>query len=156
MGRRYRSASLRRRLHQLRSVTRFGKQFRACRPSLLSGDEDCQLCLYVAEEGGHLTFSITVIQFPMLCRHQCSGIAINICSFRWFIMAESAVCWFIVREKHCWIAANLAEPAKRRGWKVGISTLTGEANRLCISYFKTCHRFLYMICNKVWHLWITL
>jgi hypothetical protein len=29
--------------------------------------------------------------------------------FRWFIAAESTVRWFIVREKHCWMAADLAE-----------------------------------------------
>jgi hypothetical protein len=23
------------------------------------------------------------------------------CSFRWFIVAESTICWFIMREKHC-------------------------------------------------------
>jgi hypothetical protein len=28
-------------------------------------------------------------------------------------VAESTVRWFIVREKHCWMAADLAEPAKR-------------------------------------------
>jgi hypothetical protein len=38
------------------------------------------------------------------------------CSFRWIIVAESTVRWFIVREKHCWMAADLAEPAKRTGW----------------------------------------
>jgi hypothetical protein len=31
------------------------------------------------------------------------------CSFRWFIVAENTVRWFIVREKHCWMAADLAE-----------------------------------------------
>jgi hypothetical protein len=31
------------------------------------------------------------------------------CSFRWFIVAESTVRWFIVREKHCWMAVDLAE-----------------------------------------------
>jgi hypothetical protein len=31
------------------------------------------------------------------------------CSFCWFIVAESTVRWFIVREKHCWITADLAE-----------------------------------------------
>jgi hypothetical protein len=30
-------------------------------------------------------------------------------SFRWFITAESTVRWFIMREKHCWMAADLAE-----------------------------------------------
>jgi hypothetical protein len=30
-------------------------------------------------------------------------------------VAESIVRWFIVREKHCWMAADLAEPAKRTG-----------------------------------------
>jgi hypothetical protein len=33
-------------------------------------------------------------------------------SFRWFIVAESTVRWFIMREKHCWMAIDLAEPAK--------------------------------------------
>jgi hypothetical protein len=31
------------------------------------------------------------------------------CSFRWFIMAESTVCWFIMREKQCGMATDLAE-----------------------------------------------
>jgi hypothetical protein len=31
------------------------------------------------------------------------------CSFRWFIVAESTVRWFIVKEKYCWIAADLAK-----------------------------------------------
>jgi hypothetical protein len=30
-------------------------------------------------------------------------------AFRWFIMAESTVRWFVVREKHCWMAADSAE-----------------------------------------------
>jgi hypothetical membrane protein len=38
-----------------------------------------------------------------------------VCSFRWIIVAESTVRWFIVREKHCWMAADSAEPAKRTG-----------------------------------------
>jgi hypothetical protein len=28
---------------------------------------------------------------------------------------KSTVCWFIVREKYYWMAADLAEPAKRTG-----------------------------------------
>jgi hypothetical protein len=31
------------------------------------------------------------------------------CSFRWFIVAESTVRWFVVREKHCWMTADSAE-----------------------------------------------
>jgi hypothetical protein len=31
------------------------------------------------------------------------------CSFRWFIVAESTVRWFVVREKHCWMAADSTE-----------------------------------------------
>jgi hypothetical protein len=31
------------------------------------------------------------------------------CSFRWFIVAKSTVRWFVVREKHCWMAADSAE-----------------------------------------------
>jgi hypothetical protein len=31
------------------------------------------------------------------------------CSFRWFIVAENTIRWFIVREKHCWMATDLAE-----------------------------------------------
>jgi hypothetical protein len=38
-------------------------------------------------------------------------------SFRWIIMAENTVCWFIMREKYCWMTADSAEPAKRIGWK---------------------------------------
>jgi hypothetical protein len=30
-------------------------------------------------------------------------------SFRWFIVAESTVRWLVVREKHCWMAADSAE-----------------------------------------------
>jgi disease resistance protein RPM1 len=37
------------------------------------------------------------------------------CSFRWFIVAESTIRWFVVREKHCWMAADSADPAKRTG-----------------------------------------
>jgi hypothetical protein len=33
----------------------------------------------------------------------------TVCSFRWIIVAESTVYWFIVREKHCWMTADLAE-----------------------------------------------
>jgi hypothetical protein len=38
------------------------------------------------------------------------------CSFRWFTVAESTVHWFIVREKHCWMTADSADPAKQTGW----------------------------------------
>jgi hypothetical protein len=31
------------------------------------------------------------------------------CSFRWIIVAESTVRWFVVREKYCWMAADSAE-----------------------------------------------
>jgi hypothetical protein len=31
------------------------------------------------------------------------------CSFRWFIMVESTIRWFVVREKYCWIVADSAE-----------------------------------------------
>jgi hypothetical protein len=40
---------------------------------------------------------------------------LSACSFRWIIVAESIVRWFIVREKHCWMTADSAEPAKRIG-----------------------------------------
>jgi hypothetical protein len=30
-------------------------------------------------------------------------------------VAESTVRWFVVREKHCWMAADSADPAKRTG-----------------------------------------
>jgi hypothetical protein len=30
-------------------------------------------------------------------------------SFRWFIVAESIVRWFVVREKHCWMVADSAD-----------------------------------------------
>jgi hypothetical protein len=29
--------------------------------------------------------------------------------------AESTVCWFVVREKHCWMAADSADKSKRTG-----------------------------------------
>jgi hypothetical protein len=41
----------------------------------------------------------------------------TVCSFRWFIVTESTVRWFVVREKHCWMAADSADPAKRTGCK---------------------------------------
>jgi hypothetical protein len=31
------------------------------------------------------------------------------CSFRWFVVAESTVCWFVMREKHRWMAADSDE-----------------------------------------------
>jgi hypothetical protein len=31
------------------------------------------------------------------------------CSFRWFIVAENTVRWFVVREKYCWMAVDSAE-----------------------------------------------
>jgi hypothetical protein len=40
------------------------------------------------------------------------------CSFRWFIVAESTVRWFVVREKHCWMAANSADKLKRTRHKL--------------------------------------
>jgi hypothetical protein len=41
--------------------------------------------------------------------------ALAACSFRWFIMAESTVRWFVVREKHCWMAADSVDKLKRTG-----------------------------------------
>jgi hypothetical protein len=38
-----------------------------------------------------------------------AGSSLAACSFRWFIVAESTVRWFIVRKKRCWMAADLAE-----------------------------------------------
>jgi hypothetical protein len=37
------------------------------------------------------------------------------CSFRWISVAESTVRWFVMREKHCWMATDSADPAKRTG-----------------------------------------
>jgi hypothetical protein len=37
----------------------------------------------------------------------------TVCSFRWIVVAESTVRWFIVREKHCWMAADSADMLKR-------------------------------------------
>jgi hypothetical protein len=37
------------------------------------------------------------------------------CSFRWIIVAESTVRWFVVREKYCWMTADSADPAKQTG-----------------------------------------
>jgi hypothetical protein len=31
--------------------------------------------------------------------------------------AESTVRWFVVREKHCWMAADSADKSKRTGWE---------------------------------------
>jgi hypothetical protein len=46
--------------------------------------------------------------------HDIKGVVICLrnataCSFRWFIVAESTVRWFVVREKHCWMTADSAE-----------------------------------------------
>jgi hypothetical protein len=35
------------------------------------------------------------------------------CSFRWIVVAESIVRWFVVREKHCWMAADSTDMLKR-------------------------------------------
>jgi hypothetical protein len=40
------------------------------------------------------------------------------CSFRWIIVTESTVRWIIAREKHCWMTADSAEPAKRTGCEI--------------------------------------
>jgi hypothetical protein len=37
------------------------------------------------------------------------GIETRVFSFRWFIVAESSVSWFVVREKYCWMVADSAE-----------------------------------------------
>jgi hypothetical protein len=37
------------------------------------------------------------------------------CSFRWIIVTKSIVRWFIVREKHCWMTADLADQRNERG-----------------------------------------
>jgi hypothetical protein len=55
------------------------------------------------------------------------------CSFRWFIMAESTVRWFVVREKHCWMAADSADKLKR--------TRRLSARSVCVPRC-SLHRFL--------------
>jgi hypothetical protein len=35
------------------------------------------------------------------------------CSFRWIVVAESTVRWFVVREKHYWMAADSADMLKQ-------------------------------------------
>jgi hypothetical protein len=46
--------------------------------------------------------------------------------------AESTVCWFVVREKHCWMAADCADKSKRTGRQfVANSTLrNGSVSKL--------------------------
>jgi hypothetical protein len=36
-----------------------------------------------------------------------------VCSFRWIVVAESIVRWFIVREKHYWMVVDSADMFKR-------------------------------------------
>jgi hypothetical protein len=50
--------------------------------------------------------------------------------FHWFIVAESTVRWFVVREKHCWMTADSADPAKRTGWRKESVQLTDETSVL--------------------------
>jgi hypothetical protein len=50
--------------------------------------------------------SVTVASSRYISAIHCNLIA---CSFRWFIVAESTVRWFIVRKKYCWMTADLAE-----------------------------------------------
>jgi hypothetical protein len=52
-------------------------------------------------------------------------------------MAESTVRWFIVREKHCWMAADSAEPAKRTGCEFANPNLQYPVgiNKIRLSYW---------------------
>jgi hypothetical protein len=40
--------------------------------------------------------------------------------------AESTVCWFVVRKKHCWMAADCADKSKRTGRYLGDDILGGS------------------------------
>jgi hypothetical protein len=75
---------------------------------------------------GIFVFPELLIQFYIfftlyLCMNQPTA-----CSFRWFIVAESTVRWFIVREKHCWMAADSAHKSKRTGCEM----LSGEHDKI--------------------------
>jgi hypothetical protein len=66
----------------------------------------------------HYAIAIVVGFHYFFATKQITGIKIPRCSprdlfsltsarsFRWFIIAESTVRWFVVREKHCWIAVE--------------------------------------------------
>jgi hypothetical protein len=40
--------------------------------------------------------------------------------------AESTVCWFVVKEKYCWMAADSADKSKRTGRLVPTSSISTE------------------------------
>jgi hypothetical protein len=61
---------------------------------------------------------------------------LSACSFRWFTV-ESTVRWFIVREKHCWIAADSADKSKRTGCII-----------LALLLFFLIHMHVYILCYK--------
>jgi serine/threonine protein kinase len=42
--------------------------------------------------------------------------------------AESTVCWFVVREKYCWMAANSADKSKRTGRQSSSTTVTSQTS----------------------------
>jgi hypothetical protein len=52
--------------------------------------------------------------------------------------AESTVRWFVVREKHCWMAADSADKSKRTGrLNIETSTVTSKKdNELDLTYIK--------------------
>jgi hypothetical protein len=52
-----------------------------------------------------------------LARHASNPITISSISLFVSLVycVEGTVRWFVVREKHCWMAADSADPAKRRG-----------------------------------------
>jgi hypothetical protein len=47
------------------------------------------------------------VAFDLLCLRTVA------CSFRWFIVTESTVRCFVVREKYCWMADDSADKLKR-------------------------------------------
>jgi hypothetical protein len=64
-----------------------------------------------------------------------------VCSFRWFIVVESTVRWFVVREKHCWMAADSADKSKRtRMFHLGPSTTFSWPLQFCRSIPDTAHK----------------
>jgi hypothetical protein len=42
-----------------------------------------------------------------------TGRLLSACSFRWIVVTENTVRWFIVREKYCWMTADSADMLKR-------------------------------------------
>jgi hypothetical protein len=74
-------------------------------------------------------------QTVQLCERQAPEHYKAPCSFRWIIVAESTVRWFVVREKHCWMAVDSADPAKQTG--CFIITKVGDLDSTLECYFSS-------------------